>query len=292
MKNNVELENPYHEEPENLIRNIRGQWVIIDKDLADLYGVSTKVMNQQVKRNIERFPPTFMFKLDKVEFNELVTNCDRFNRLKHSSVMPNAFTEQGVSMLSAVLKSPTAINVSIRIIESFVRLRKMMMYNASLYQRIEKVETRQRETDKRIDEILKIIDSSPQLPAQGIFFDGQIYDAYTFVTNLIRKAQKRIILIDNYIDDTVLTMFDKRNDKVSATIYTSKMTKSLKLDISKHNKQYRPIELKIFSKTHDRFLIIDESVYLIGASIKDLGKKWFGFTLMQGFSAEEITDRI
>lgn len=128
MKNNVELENPYYEEHENLIRHIRGQWVIIDKDLSDLYGVSTKVMNQQVKRNIERFPPTFMFKLDKVEFNELVTNCDRFSRLKHSSVMPNAFTEQGISMLSAVLKSPTAIKVSIRIIESFVRLRKMMMH--------------------------------------------------------------------------------------------------------------------------------------------------------------------
>lgn len=150
---NSGLEKKRHEEPEEMIRCIRGQWVIIDKDLADLYGVSTKALNQQVKRNIERFPANFMFKLNVDEFNELVTNCDRFARLKHSSSMPNAFTEQGISMLSAVLKSPTAINVSIRIIDSFVRLRKLMFNNASIYQRLERMEHRQLETDKRINEI-------------------------------------------------------------------------------------------------------------------------------------------
>lgn len=289
---NTSIEKICDEAPEEMIRYIRGQWVIIDRDLADLYNVSTKALNQQVKRNIERFPPNFMFKLNVDEFHELVTKCDRFKRLKHSSVMPNAFTEQGISMLSAVLKSPTAINVSIRIIESFVRLRKLMLHNASLYQRIERIEHKQLETDKRISEILDIIGNTPKIPSQGIFFDGQIYDAYTFVTGLIRKAQHRIILIDNYIDDTVLTMLNKRKDQVSAKIYTSQMTKEMELDIKKHNAQYKSIEIHRFSKAHDRFLIIDEDVYLIGASIKDMGKKWFGFTLIHGVSVTEITNRL
>ena len=289
---NSGLEKKRHEEPEEMIRCIRGQWVIIDKDLADLYGVSTKARNQQVIRNIERFPANFMFKLNVDEFNELVTNCDRFARLKHSSSMPNAFTEQGISMLSAVLKSPTAINVSIRIIDSFVRLRKLMFNNASIYQRLERMEHRQLETDKRINEIMDIIGSSTETPSQGIFFDGQIYDAYTFVTGLIRKARQNIILIDNYIDDTILTMLDKRGEGVSAKIYTSRMTKEVKLDIRKHNAQYRSIEIQQFGKAHDRFLIIDEEVYLIGASIKDMGKRWFGFTLIHGITGKEITERL
>lgn len=244
-------------EPDNLIRFIRNQWVLLDKDLAGLYGVSTKVLNQQVKRNIERFPTNFMFKLNEDEFHELVTNCDRFKTLKHSSAMPNAFTEQGVSMLSAVLRSPTAIQVSIRIIE-----------------------------------ILKIIGRSQQIPSQGIFYDGQIYDAYSFVSDLIRSAESQIILIDNYIDDTVLTLLDKRSVSVTATIYTSQIDKKLRLDIRKHNAQYKPISIQIYNKSHDRFLIIDDNVYLIGASIKDLGKKWFGFTLIRGISADDISERL
>lgn len=222
-------------EPDNLIRFIRNQWVLLDKDLAGLYGVSTKVLNQQVKRNIERFPTNFMFKLNEDEFHELVTNCDRFKTLKHSSAMPNAFTEQGVSMLSAVLRSPTAIQVSIRIIE-----------------------------------ILKIIGRSQQIPSQGIFYDGQIYDAYSFVSDLIRSAESQI----------------------TATIYTSQIDKKLRLDIRKHNAQYKPISIQIYNKSHDRFLIIDDNVYLIGASIKDLGKKWFGFTLIRGISADDISERL
>lgn len=279
-------------DPDNLIRFIRNQWVLLDKDLADLYGVSTKVLNQQVKRNIERFPSNFMFKLNKDEFHELVTNCDRSNTLKHSSVMPNAFTEQGVSMLSAVLRSPAAIQVSIRIIESFVRLRKLALYNTSILQRLDIMENKQQEADKRIIEILKIIGHSQQIPSQGIFYNGQVYDAYSFVSDLIRSAEKQIILIDNYIDDTVLTLLDKRNDSAVATIYTSHIDKKLRLDIRKHNAQYKPISILSYSKAHDRFLIIDDNVYLIGASIKDLGKKWFGFTLIQGISANDICEKL
>lgn len=279
-------------DPDNLIRFIRNQWVLLDKDLADLYGVSTKVLNQQVKRNIERFPSNFMFKLNKDEFHELVTNCDRSNTLKHSTVMPNAFTEQGVSMLSAVLRSPAAIQVSIRIIESFVRLRKLALYNTSILQRLDIMENKQQEADKRIIEILKIIGHSQQIPSQGIFYNGQVYDAYSFVSDLIRSAEKQIILIDNYIDDTVLTLLDKRNDSAVATIYTSHIDKKLRLDIRKHNAQYKPISILSYSKAHDRFLIIDDNVYLIGASIKDLGKKWFGFTLIQGISANDICEKL
>lgn len=279
-------------EPDNLIRFIRNQWVLLDKDLAGLYGVSTKVLNQQVKRNIERFPTNFMFKLNEDEFHELVTNCDRFKTLKHSSAMPNAFTEQGVSMLSAVLRSPTAIQVSIRIIESFVRLRKLTFHNTSILQRLDIMEHKQQEADKRIIEILKIIGRSQLIPSQGIFYDGQIYDAYSFVSDLIRSAESQIILIDNYIDDTVLTLLDKRSVSVTATIYTSQIDKKLRLDIRKHNSQYKPISIQIYNKSHDRFLIIDDNVYLIGASIKDLGKKWFGFTLIRGISADDISERL
>lgn len=292
MENDSKLEKRHQCEPESMIQFIRGKWVIIDRDLADLYGVSTKALNQQVKRNIERFPANFMFRLNEEEFLKLVTICDRFKCLKHSAVTPHAFTEQGVSMLSAVLKSPAAIKVSIRIMESFVRLRKITLDNALLYQRLDIVEHRQHETDERINEILMIMNSSPHIPSQGIFYDGQTYDAYSFISNLIRKAVKRIILVDNYIDDTVLTMLNKRKKGVSAMIYTSTVTEEMKLDIQKHDTQYQPIEIYQFRKAHDRFIIIDEEVYLIGASIKDLGKKWFGFTLMHGITASEITDRL
>ena len=133
---------------------------------------------------------------------------------------------------------------------------------------------------------------SHYLPVQGIFFDGQIYDAYAFVAELVRKAARRIVLIDNYIDDTVLTMLSKRSDGVDATIYTCKVSKQLQLDIDKHNAQYPPITVRTFSKAHDRFLIVDQTVYLIGASIKDLGKKWFGFTLLENTDAEDLLGRM
>ena len=272
---------------------IRQQYVMIDRDIAELYGIETKVLNQQVKRNIERFPENFMFRLDKDEFQELVTNCDRFATLKHSTVMPNAFTEQGVSMLSAVLKSKTAVKVSISIINSFVRMRKFFINHMGLLHRMEQLEIRQLKNEEDVEKILSLINRVQiTQPKQGIFFDGQIYDAYAFISGLIRRAEKRIILIDNYIDDTVLTILDKRRDDVEATIYTSKITKETRLDIQKHNMQYRPIHIQEFRKAHDRFLIIDDNVYLVGASIKDLGKKWFGFTIMESIAPEDIINRI
>ena len=272
---------------------IREQHVMIDRDIAELYGIETKVLNQQVKRNMERIPVNFMFRLTENEFHALVTNCARFRRLTHSPVLPHAFTEQGVSMLSAVLKSKTAINVSIRIINSFVRMRKFFLNNVQLLHRMEQLEIRQLRNEEDVEKILSMIDlHKTTQPKQGVFFDGQIYDAYSFISDLVRSADYRIILIDNYIDDTVLTILDKRKDNVNATIYTSKITKENRLDIRKHNMQYRHIHILEFKKAHDRFLVIDDKVYLIGASIKDLGNKWFGFTVMESISAEELINRL
>ena len=196
-------------------------------------------------------------------------------------------------MLSGLLRSPIAIDANLRIIRAFVALRKAFKDNEQILQRIERIECRQSNSEFRIEELFNMIqEPKDKKEKQGIFFDGQVYDAYTFVADLIRKASRRIILIDNYIDDTVLTMLSKRAVGGEAVTYTSKVAKQLQLDIDKYNSQYPPIEVRTFSKAHDRFLIIDDAVYLIGASIKDLGKKWFGFMLMENMSAEELMGRI
>lgn len=287
----MEIENTKFKIEERIF-TVRGRQVILDRDLAQLYGVETKVLNQAVRRNIERFPGSFMFKLNKEEFEELVTICDRLIPLKHSTVLPFAFTEQGVSMLSAVLRSTTAIQVSIKIMESFVKMRQYITMDSHLFKRMNSLEMRLSDTETQVANIIKTISSINDNPRQGIFFDGQVFDAYAFVAGLVRKAERRIVLIDNYIDDTVLTLLDKRADGVEAVVYTGKISQQLQLDIEKHNAQYTPVEVLTFSKAHDRFLIIDEDVYLIGASIKDLGKKWFGFTLMENTSADELLERI
>lgn len=278
---------------ENRILLIRGIHVMIDRDLAELYQIETKTLNQQVKRNPERFPDTFMFRLNDQEFSELVTNCDRFNSLKHSSSLPYAFTEQGVSMLSAVLRSPTAIQVSICIMESFVKMRRYLVSNIGLFQRLEQFEIRQKNTEKQVDRILRIIDGRRNSTQdQGIFFDGQIFDAYVFAADLVRSAERSVILIDNYIDETVLTILDKRNKDVEAVIYTKERSRQFNLDLKKHNEQYRPIEVRTFDKAHDRFLLIDDKVYHLGASLKDLGKKWFAFSLMTEWTGRDILERM
>ena len=277
---------------EERIFTIRGKQVMLDRDLAQLYGVETKVLNQAVRRNIERFPGSFMFKLNKEEFEELVTICDRLIPLKHSTVLPFAFTEQGVSMLSAVLRSTTAIQVSIKIMESFVKMRQYITMDSHLFKRMNSLEMRLSDTETQVANIIKTISSINDNPRQGIFFDGQVFDAYAFVAGLVRKAERRIVLIDNYIDDTVLTLLDKRAEGVEAAVYTGRISQQLQLDIEKHNAQYPPVEVRTFAKAHDRFLIVDDEVYLIGASIKDLGKKWFGFTLMENTPADELLERI
>jgi hypothetical protein len=280
-------------EIENKIYTIRNIQVMTDRDLAEIYGVDTKRLNEQVKRNIERFPEAFRFQLTENEKDELVANCDRLKPLKYSSSFPFVFTEQGVSMLAAVLRSKTAIATSIQIINSFVQMRHFLTANADVFKRLEFVEKRQRaheiKTDEKFEKIFDALEDKSLVPKQGIFFDGQIFDAYIFVSNLIKNAEHSIILIDNYIDETVLTMLDKRIEGCTALIYTKSISKKLRLDLEKHNAQYPPLEVKPFAGAHDRFLIIDDKdVYHIGASLKDLGKKWFAFSKMDKTSFEML----
>ena len=221
---------------ESRIMSIRGKQIMIDRDLAELYGVETKRLNEAVKRNIERFPERFRFQLTKEEMAELVANCDRFNSLKHSTVRSYAFTEQGVAMLSTVLRSETAIRVSIRIMDAFVAMKRFMVTNAEVFQRLS--------------------------------------------------------TMDNYVDETVLTLLDKRDNNVSAIIYTQQISRQFQLDIDRHNAQYAPIDVETFRLSHDRFLCIDDDVYHIGASIKDSGKKWFGLSKMEILTHDELVERI
>ena len=313
---------------EPLIRTIRGQQVLLDSDLAILYGVETKRLNEQVKRNIERFPDDFMFQLTKVELinlksqiatlsatdyplrSQIVTLNTENHSLRSQNAtlnagtnlksqivtsshggarkLPYAFTENGIAMLSSVLRSPIAIQVNIRIMRAFTAMRQFIVSNAQIFQRLDVMEQNQLaltahqvETDHKLEEVFRRLDSGNVQPHQGIFYDGQIFDAYTFINDRIREATTRIILIDNYIDDSVLTILSKRADKVAATIYTKKPSAQLSLDLQKHNAQYPPIDVIAFDRSHDRFLCIDETVYHLGASIKDLGKKWFAFNRME-----------
>ena len=280
-----------------MIKVIRGQQVMLDSDLSALYGVETRRLNEQVKRNKERFPDDFMFQLRKEELDNLMSQ-NATSSWGGTRKLPYAFTEQGIAMLSSVLKSQTAVEVNIRIMRAFIAMRRFIATNAQLFQRLETIEYHQLEmkqhqevTDRRIDEVFKRLDADIP-PMQGIFYDGQVFDAYRFVSDLIRKAKQSIVLIDNYVDDTVLTLLDKRSEGVSATIYTQRVSSQFQLDVDRHNSQYPLIEIKRFNKAHDRFLLIDNEVYHIGASIKDLGKKWFGFTLMRDITATELIKKI
>ncbi len=268
---------------QNKIYTIRGMQVMMDRDLAELYGVQTKVFNQAVKRNISRFPDDFMFQLSKEEFenwkSQIVTsNSDKMGLRKS----PFVFTEQGISMLSAILKSETAVNMSLKIIRTFVNMRKFISNNSNLLQQIQDIQKRQIsyeiKTDEKIDTILNAIEDKSIEPKQGIFYNGQVFDAYNFIADLIRDSKQSIVLIDNYIDDTTLTLFSK-NQNIEVTIYTQTISKQLKLDLEKYNSQYKDIIIKTFKDSHDRFMIIDnKEIYHIGASLKDLGKKWFAFS--------------
>ena len=278
---------------ESRIFSIRGNQVMIDRDLAEMYQVEVKRLNEQVKRNIERFPESFRFQLTEGEKNELVANCDRFETLKHSSNNPYAFTEQGVAMLSAVLRSETAIKVSIQIINAFVEMRKLIATNSGLLQRMDGVERKLLETDQKFEQVFKALESKDVIPNQGVFFDGQVFDAYELASKIIRSAKSSIVLIDNYVNETTLTHLSKRAKSVQVHLLTKTINKQLKLDVQKANEQYGNFEAKPFTHSHDRFLIIDnKEVYHLGASLKDLGKKWFAFSKMEAKSVESILNSI
>lgn len=290
------------------IYTIRGVQVMLDSDLSEFYGVETKVLNQAVKRNIERFPKEFRFQLTVEENDSLrsqIVTLENENNLKYqigtskneqnlkSQFVTSSwggkrkasyvFTEQGVAMLSGVLKSAKAVQISIQVINAFVAMRRFLTSNAEVFQRLGAVERKQiehkAEADQKFEQIFNAIEEKSIKPKQGIFFDGQIFDAYQFVSKLIRTARKSIIIIDNYVDDSVLTLLSKAGKKVKIILLTKTISKQLALDVKKYNEQYPAISIKEFKKSHDRFLIIDDkTVYHFGASVKDLGKKWFAFS--------------
>jgi len=267
---------------QNLIFTVRDFQVMLDRDLAHFYGLENRALKQAVKRNPARFPDDFMFELSDNEIELLVSQNVIPSKKQLGGARPFAFTEQGVASLSSVLQSEKAIAINIQIMRAFVAMRKFITTNAQIFQRLDAVERKLLETDDNFKKIFNAIESKVIQPKQGIFFDGQIFDAYQFISDLIRSAEKSIIIIDNYIDDTVLTHLTKRKKKVKTTILTKTVSKQLKLDAEKFNKQYPEIEIKEFNNSHDRFLIIDsKAVYHFGASLKDLGKKWFAFSKIE-----------
>jgi phage regulator Rha-like protein len=283
------------------IYSIRGFQVMLDRDLAELYGVETKVLNQAVKRNKERFPVDFCFLLTITENAEQRSQIVTFEsrRAKYTKYLPYVFTEQGVAMLAGVLKSETAIQISISIVKAFVAMRKYIQTNAQVFQRLDIIESNQSgmslkliETDKRIDKIFSLMEIGEIKPKQGIYYENQTYDAYNFVSKIVKSAEKSVLIIDNYVDDSVLTILSKRKSGVKASIYTKNISAQLKLDVKKFNEQYEPVEVLEFDNSHDRFIVIDEKIiYHFGASLKDLGKKWFGFSKME-IEAVEMLSRL
>jgi hypothetical protein len=290
---------------EDLIRgriySIRGFQVMLDRDLAELYGVGTKILNKAVKRNSARFPENFCFKLTPDELESLRFHFGTIEngRGRHSKYLPYVFTEQGVAMLAGILTSETAVRVSIYIMNAFVAMRKFIQSNAQVFKKLEYLDIKQAETtlklietDKRVDKIFSLMERGDLKPVQGIFFEGQIFDAYNFISDLFRGAEKSILIIDNYIDDSVLIHLTKVKTGVSVRILTRYVTDQFKLDVMKFEAQYFPVEVKVFPHSHDRFIIIDgRDVYHLGASLKDLGKKWVGFSKF-GKSAIDILGRL
>ena len=275
---------------ENMIYTVRGIQIIMDQDLAKLYGVDTKRLNEQVKRNKSRFPGDFMFRLTTEEFR-ILKSQNATSSWGGRRYAPNVFTELGVSMLSSVLTSDVAIQANVQIMRAFAAMRRFFVSNAQVFHRLDNLEFKLSETDQKVERLYVKLEEGKLEPRQGVFFDGQIFDAYSFLCGIIKQATREIILFDNYIDETVLTLLDKRGSDVSATIYTRQISRQLQLDLSRHNAQYAPIGIKPFNKAHDRFLIIDEKVYHIGASLKDIGKRWFAFSLMNDISPLDLKNK-
>ncbi len=290
MENDTEVISLEAGDIKRRILTIRGRQVMLDSDLAELYRIQTKIFNQSVNRNIERFPERFRFQLTKEEFtslrSQIVTSKGRGGR----RYMPFVFTEQGIAMLSAVLKSDIAVKVSISIMDAFVEMRHFVANNAALFDRISKVELKQLEyqkkTDERLDQIFECIGNQTETN-QKLFFDGQIYDAFSLLIELIQKADQEIILIDGYVDVGTLNVLAKKKSGVAVTIYTFKKTKLTAQDVAAFNAQYPQLDVKYTDVFHDRFLVLDgKTVYHIGASLKDAGKKCFAVSLMKDAGPE------
>ena len=299
---------------ENQIYTIRGIQVMLDSDLAEIYNVSTGRLNEQVKRNLDRFPDDFMFQLSQTEWEHLrsqiatTTFTSQNAILKEDNLksqnaissahggrrkLPFVFTEQGVAGLSGVLKSETAAKIHVAIMRAFVALRKLIQENQLIYSRLDKIELRQLQTDQKFEKVFKALEQKDVIPHQGVFFNGQVFDAYELASKIIRTAKQNILLIDNFINESTLTHLSKKEKGVRVLLLTKAISKQISLDVQKANEQYGDFELKIFTQSHDRFLIIDQTeVYHLGASLKDLGRKWFAFSKMDKSSVESIMSEV
>ena len=272
------------EDIKNLIYTIRGKQVMMDSDVANIYHCETKYVNRVVKRNLERFPEEFCFQLNENEFEVLrcqFVTLNKNGRGQHRKYLPYVFTEQGIAMLSALLKSDVAVSVSVNIMKAFIEMRKFLMLNGQVFERLTSVEHKLLEHDKKFDEVFNQFQLEENIK-QRIFFDGQIYDAYRLIVDIIKKSNKKILIIDNYIDDTVLKMLAKKKKNVEVVILTSDKSNIETLDIKKFNKEYPTLKVAKTNKFHDRFIVIDnKEMYHLGASIKDVGKKCFGINKIE-----------
>ncbi len=298
-ENKLSIQNEIsNEEIKNLIYTIRGKQVMLDSDVAMLYHYETKNVNKAVKRNIDRFPEDFCFQLtkdemDKMWFQNGTTSKGEKNKYRSEKYLPYAFTEQGIAMLSGVLKNDIAIEVSINIMRAFIEMRKFINTNKNLFEKVINIENKMDkkfiEQDKKFDIIFDQLQLEENIK-QRIFFDGQIYDAYSLIIDIIKRANKKILVIDNYIDDSVLKMLAKKKNNVEVVILTSDKSNIQNIDIQKFNKEYPILKVAKTNKFHDRFIIIDnKEMYHLGASIKDLGKKCFGINKIED---KEIIEKI
>lgn len=282
----------------NLIYTIRQKQVMLDSDVAMLYHYETKKINQTVKRNIKRFPEKFCFQLTENELanlrSQIVTSSLEKENYGGRRYLPYVFTEQGIAMLSGLLKNEIAVQVSIHIIDAFVEMRKFLLVNGQLLERLTNVEYKLLEHDKKFDSVFNELPKNPETKfKQKIFFNGQIYDAYSLIINILKSAQNKILIIDNYIDDSILKMLSKKNKNVQVVILTSQNRDFLKLDIDKFNQQYPTLKIAYTGKFHDRFMLIDEKeLYHIGASLKDLGKKCFAISMIEDLEYVEKLSKI
>lgn len=282
------------QEIQNCIFTVNGQQVMLDSDLAQLYGVETKVLNQAVKRNNQRFPANFRFEVSLAQLPNLRSQIVTSSLGYHGGrrYQPFVFTEQGVAMLAAVLKSDIAVQVSIQIMEAFVEMRKYLISHAAIFQRLQLVEKKQLEADQHFEQLFKALEAGYPTHQQGIFYDGQVFDARVFVSQLVRSAKKSLVLIDNYVDENTLDLIAKKQKEVAVELYTKQPSRQLLADVALFNVQYGDLTCHSCHLSHDRFLIIDaQQLYHFGASLKDLGKRWFAFSRMD-FLADNLLQEL
>ena len=295
INKNVDMINYQVEDIKNLIYTVRGKQVMLDSDVAMLYHYETKNINKAMKRNINRFPEDFCFQLTEKEVENLrfQFGTSSLNKENYGGrrYLPYVYTEQGISMLAGVLKNEIAIQVSISIIRAFIEMRRFISLNGQVFQEINDIKGHLLEHDKKFDEVFDELQRKQESEfKQSIFFDGQIFDAYSLIIDIISQAKQKILIIDNYIDDSILKMLSKKNKDVEVVILTTQNSNIRKLDIQKFNKQYPVLKLAYTNKFHDRFIVLDnKELYHIGASLKDLGKKCFAISKIED---DEYIDKI